>query len=196
MCKKDLEQLSSKKLNDVLKRSALPEPQQMLLRKCISAAKCNSSKGRRYTNDWLLLCLLLHICSPASCRLLRENDVLHLQCVKAIRRYIAIVKIKCRFDVNFFTALKRKLQGKSKFQRHSMLLLDEIQVGERKADNSKTLSYTGLVDHRDTDQQSSEQANHGLVFMFRPFGESYAQPVAVSASRPATITMLEGAGSY
>ncbi|XP_040074289.1 uncharacterized protein LOC115313165 [Ixodes scapularis] len=182
MCKKDLEQLSSEKLNDVLKKLALPEPQQMLLRECISAAKCTSSKGRRYTDDWLLLCLLLHIRSPAGYRLLRENDVLPLPCVKTIRRYIAIVGIKCGFDVNFFAVLKRKLQGKSEFQRHGMLLFDEIQVRERKAVNSKTLSYTGLVDHGDTDQESSELANHGLVFMFCPFGESYAQPVAVFAS--------------
>lgn len=88
-----------------------------------------------------------------------------------------------------------------------MLLLDEIQVRERKAVNSKTLSYTGLVDHGDTDQQSSELANHGLVFMLCPFGESYAQLVAVFDSRYATkgtvlcqlllqaITMLEGAGA-
>lgn len=92
--------------------------------------------------------------------------MLPLPCVKTIRHYIAIVGIKSGFDVNFVAVLKRKLQGKSEFQRHGTLLLDEIQVRKRKTVN--------------THQQSSELASHGLVFMFCLFGESYAQPVAVA----------------
>ncbi|KAH7953343.1 hypothetical protein HPB49_007256 [Dermacentor silvarum] len=73
-----------------------------------------------------------------------------------------------------------------------MLIFDEIQVRERKCINSKTLTYNGLVDHghggkhADSSADTTGLANHALVFMFIPFGESYTQPVGVFASRGPT----------
>ncbi|KAH7943375.1 hypothetical protein HPB52_007602 [Rhipicephalus sanguineus] len=62
-----------------------------------------------------------------------------------------MVGMQCGFDAEFFEALKAKLDSKTEFERHGMLLFDEILVRERKSVNSKTLTYTGLVDYGDGD---------------------------------------------
>lgn len=94
-----------------------------------------------------------------------------------------MVGLKCGFDENFFKAFKVKIATKSEFQRRGMLIFDEIQVRKEISVNSKTMTYTGLVDHGETNDQSSELADHGLVFAFAPFGENYLQPVAVFAPK-------------
>ncbi|KAH6939754.1 hypothetical protein HPB50_021558 [Hyalomma asiaticum] len=119
--------------------------------------------------------------------------------------------MKCGFDEDFFVALKDKLEPKSNFQKHGMLLFDEMQVRERKCVNSKTLTYAGFVDHGEGVNRAKSSAtglaNHALVFMFIPFGESYTQPIGVFASRGPTkgtvlsqlvlqaIILLEKAGA-
>ncbi|KAH7935322.1 hypothetical protein HPB52_005929 [Rhipicephalus sanguineus] len=116
--------------------------------------------------------------------------------------------MKCGFDKDFFSALKKKLQTKPTFFRHGMLLLDEMHVRQCKRLNSRTLSYEGLVDQGEQNMKSKDLADHALVFMFCPFTDSYAQPVAVFASKNAmrgivlcqlllqTIVLLEEAGAF
>lgn len=43
------------------------------------------------------------------------------------------------------------------------------------------MTYTGTVDFGDEPQ--AELADHGLVFMSVPFGESYTQPIGVYATK-------------
>lgn len=47
------------------------------------------------------------------------------------------------------------------------------------------MSYIGTEDSGDA-QKSNRLADHGLVFMFVPFAETYAQPIGVVASRGPT----------
>lgn len=47
------------------------------------------------------------------------------------------------------------------------------------------MTYTGTIDLGDGEPRT-QLAGHGLVFMFVPFCESYAQPVAVFASKGPT----------
>lgn len=48
---------------------------------CLSAAKRTTKRNRRYTDDWLLRCLLAHIRSSSTYSLLRNNDILSLPCI-------------------------------------------------------------------------------------------------------------------
>ncbi|KAH7953411.1 hypothetical protein HPB49_007990 [Dermacentor silvarum] len=206
-CRDRLKILSDDLLSETLTEANLSETQQMLVRECVEAARHQSKKGRRYTNNWLLLCLLLHIRSPSAYRFFRENDVLPLPSVKTIRRYISRVDMKCGFDKYFFSALKNKLQTKPTFSRHGTLLMDEMQVRQCKRFNSRTLTYDGFVDQGEQSMESPDLADHALVLMFCPFTDSYAQPVAVFASKNATrgtvlcqlllqaIVLLEEAGA-
>ncbi|KAH7970337.1 hypothetical protein HPB49_004047 [Dermacentor silvarum] len=88
-----------------------------------------------------------------------------------------------------------------------MLLMDEMQVRQCKRFNSRTLTYDGFVDQGEQSMESPDLADHALVLMFCPFTDSYAQPVAVFASKNATrgtvlcqlllqaIVLLEEAGA-
>ncbi|KAH7978893.1 hypothetical protein HPB49_007243 [Dermacentor silvarum] len=67
-----------------------------------------------------------------------------------------------------------------------MLLMDEMQVRQCKRFNSRTLTYDGFVDQGEQSMESPDLADHALVLMFCPFTDSYAQPVAVFASKNAT----------
>ncbi|KAH6945673.1 hypothetical protein HPB50_009587 [Hyalomma asiaticum] len=178
--RQELMKLQDEEISEKLRGLDIPPMQLVLLEECISAARATSAKNRRYSDDWLLLCLLMHIRSPASYSFLRNNEVLPLPCVSTIRKYINMVGLKCGFDDEFFEALK------AAFQRRGMLILDEIQVRKEMCVNSKTMTYAGLVDHGEGISQKDELADHGLVFAFAPFGEHYLQPVAVFASKGPT----------
>lgn len=101
----------------------------MLIMECVSATKMKKSKkGRRYTDNWLLLCLLLQVRTPTGYRLLRENDIIPLFAVETLWHYISIVGLRCGFDQDFSTALKKKLSSKPQLWRHEIILFNEILV--------------------------------------------------------------------
>ena len=96
-------------------------------------------------------------------------------------------------------------------KRHGVIAIDEINVRKSISVDSKTLTYSGLTDFRDSGPRSSDindQATHGLVIMFQCLTENYAQPIAVFASKNAVggeelaklvvkaICLLENAGAF
>lgn len=91
-----IETLSEEELDVKLSQMNLPSAQLTAVKECISAARFQNRKSRRYTEDWLLMCLLLHIRSPAAYSFLRGNDVLPLPCVTTIGRYLSLVRAKMR----------------------------------------------------------------------------------------------------
>lgn len=99
-------------------------------------------------------------------------------------RYLSLIKTKCGFDPKFFELLEMSFAAKTESQRHGVLLVDEMSVRESVNVTSENLTYTGLVDFGDNaDHDFKETADHGLVFLFQPLYDDYAQPVAVFASR-------------
>lgn len=204
-----IQTLSEEELDIKLGQMHLPSAQLTAVKECISAARFQNKKNRRYTEDWLLMCLLLHIRSPAAYSFLRDNDVLPLPCVTTVRRYLSLVRTKCGFDTRFFAALKKKLAMKNEFQRRGILVFDEMQVRKEMRVHSKTMTYSGYSDFGDTaSSTSNDLADHGLVFTFRSFGDSYSQPIGVFASKGPTkgktlaqlvlkaIFLLEEAGAF
>lgn len=53
--------ISQEKLNEILMKSKIPDSQVMLVKKIFSAAKFKNSKSRRYSENWMLSCLLFQI---------------------------------------------------------------------------------------------------------------------------------------
>lgn len=133
-----------------------------------------------------------------------ENEVLALPSVRTIHRYVSMVGLKSGFDSKFFAVLKKKLAKMDDFKRHGIIMFDEMQVRKSKQVNSRTMTYVGLETGA---AESEELADHALVFMFCPFGDSYAQPIGVFAAKNATkssilaqllaqaIVLLEEAGA-
>lgn len=78
------------------------------------------------------------------------------------------MKIGCGFDPNLFKLLKKK-NFKTDPQKIGILLLDEMFLRESLSVNSRTLTYSGLEDYGDeiqSNKNSNQKANHGLVFMW------------------------------
>ncbi|KAG0416202.1 hypothetical protein HPB47_006626 [Ixodes persulcatus] len=107
-----LASLDDETIASVAAKANLPEPQCHVLKACMGGSR-QSKPGRKYTNHWILLCLLLLIRTPSRYRFLRENEVRPLPCVRIIRRYMFMVVFETGFDENVFAALKKKLPGKN-----------------------------------------------------------------------------------
>ncbi|KAM7284755.1 uncharacterized protein ISCGN_001849 [Ixodes scapularis] len=126
-CWQKLHDVQQDSLHELLAAANLSNAQLSVVEECIAAAKCKSKRQRRYDDNWLLLCLLLHIRTPTGYLFLRENDILPLPSVKTVRKYISMVGLKCGFDQDFFLSLKIKLQHKAESEKHGILIFDEIQ---------------------------------------------------------------------
>lgn len=111
------------------------------------------------------------------------NNVLPLSCKRTIRRYISLINMKCGFDEEFMKLLEKHFDT---LQRHSILLLGEINLRKSVAECSKNLTYVESTDFSDDGPQSTnieDQTTHGFVLMFRSLADSYIQPIAVLASK-------------
>jgi hypothetical protein len=64
----------------------VPFNQRIFLTEIVSASNIKNKKGRRYSENWSLLCMLFHIRSPCGYTFLLNNDILPLPCVRTIRR--------------------------------------------------------------------------------------------------------------
>ncbi|KAH9377818.1 hypothetical protein HPB48_013505 [Haemaphysalis longicornis] len=88
------QKISEEELDSKLCNLDLPGAQLTAIKECIAAARLANKKSRRYTEDWLLMCLLLHIRSPSAYSFLQNNNVLPLQCVTTVRKYLSMVRVK------------------------------------------------------------------------------------------------------
>jgi len=159
----------------------------LLIKEIFAAAEKKGPKGNRYTEDWIMLCMLLHIRSPSGYSFMRENKLLPLPCIRSIRNYLQLIKTSCGFDEQFLQLFAKHLEGKEEYQKHGLLIFDEISLRQSISVNTKTLTYSGLIDFGSEDlpkaNDLSDKATHGLVFMFQPLADSYTQPIAVFASK-------------
>lgn len=153
----------------------IPQNYLLVIKEIIASAKKKSLKGNRYTEDWMMLCMLLHIRSPAGYSFMQNNKLLPLPCIRRIREYLSMINTTCGFDGQFFELLKKHLEIKIDIQKHGVLIFDEISLRESVSVNSRPLSYTGLIDFGEEDHEINNlskatninyKATHGLVFMF------------------------------
>lgn len=164
----------------------VPASQKSALKEIITTASKKNAKGRRYIEEWIMLCMLMNIRAPGYYEFLRKNGILPLPCTRTIRSYFSLINAKCGFDEQFAKLLDKHFASKTPLQRNGVLLLDEINLRKSVAVCSKNLTYVGLTDFGDNGLQSSdisEQATHGLVLMFQPLADVYTQLIAVFASK-------------
>lgn len=164
----------------------IPNAQKVALQEIIAAAGRKDVRGRRYTEEWMMLCMVMNIRSKGFYDFLRKNNVLPLPCTRTIRSYFSLIDLKCGFDKKFAEILKKYFLSKTPLQRHGVLALDEISVRKSVAVCSRNLTYVGLTDLGEDKLQSTDmndQATHGLVLMFQPIADKKAQPIAVFASK-------------
>lgn len=181
----NLARIENESLEAKCKSMNLPDTQRVALREILACAK-KKSKGRRYSEEWIMQCMIMNIRSPGNYDFLRKNEILPLPCARTIRGYYSLIDTKCGFDENFKKLLTKHFAKKSPLQRHGIVCLDEINLRKSISVCSKDLTYAGLTDFGDGDNSATnirEQATHGLVMMFQPLADVYTQPIAVFASK-------------
>lgn len=100
----------------------------MLINECISIAKLKNPHNLRYSENWLLLCLLLKIKSPSGYNFLRINDILPLPSPVTMYCYLKNINTNIGFDSEFFQLLQKKLESLDTLARNDLLVFDEITV--------------------------------------------------------------------
>lgn len=71
-----LSQTSSTTLDNILNQRQITEYQREAIQEIVKACQHSNSKGRRYSESWILLCLLLHMRSPKTYKFLYEQGIL------------------------------------------------------------------------------------------------------------------------
>ncbi|KAF0750370.1 THAP-type domain-containing protein, partial [Aphis craccivora] len=173
-------------LEELLKDSNISNSQSDLAHEIFRAAKIKNPKNRRYSENWMLLCMLLQIRSPSGYSFLRNNKILPLPCPNSIRAHLLAVEIGCGFDKKIFKLLKKKFMNKSEQGRQGVIVVDEVFLRESISVNSRTLSYIGLEDYGDeiiTNNSQKEKANHALVYMWQSLADNLVQPIAVFVTK-------------
>lgn len=66
------------------KHRKIPKNQMHLIQEILNSSK--NPRARRYKEGWMLLCMLLHIRSPAGYNYLRSSEILPLPVISTIRR--------------------------------------------------------------------------------------------------------------
>lgn len=96
-----------------------------------------------------------------------------------------MVKSDCGFDGKFFKLFKIKMSFLSDTEKHGVLLFYEIFLRESVNVDTKNLTYCGLKDFGkdNSNLNSGQKADHGLVMMFQSLGSNITQPIAVFASK-------------
>lgn len=82
----EIKSLHESSLHDELEKHKLVDNEKLVISEILKAAKCKNARGRRYSEDWLLLCIIFHMRSPASYRLIRDTKVLPLPAISTVRR--------------------------------------------------------------------------------------------------------------
>jgi len=192
ICETKCSKLDESTILQNLTSNNIPKNYQLVIKEIIATSKRKSPKGNRYTEDWIMLCMLLHIRSPAGYSFMQNNKLLPLPSVRRIREYLSMINTTYGFDKQFFDILKKHLETKTDLQKHGVLIFDEISLRESVALNSKSLTYTGLLDFGEEDDEMknlpkatdiNSKATHVLVFMFQPIADNYTQPIGVFASK-------------
>ncbi|XP_077507376.1 uncharacterized protein LOC144117738 [Amblyomma americanum] len=163
-----------------------------------NAMKANAKSARavRYKKEWLCDCLLLKIDSTAAYTFLHEDGFLPLPNPRTLYSYMKNLKADFGFDASLFTLLKETLQEVPEREQRGVLMFDEMSVQKSlhgRESDMKVLGKVNLGEHtRPGDQE--KDADHVLVFLFRPFLGGWSKTVgtlcASSASPGSVIAKL------
>ncbi|KAE8739085.1 hypothetical protein FOCC_FOCC015419 [Frankliniella occidentalis] len=155
---------------------------------CVNASKAKSSKGRRYTTQWIYVCQLLRIKSLALYKKMLRHGFLPLPSLRTLQRYMKKLSPAYGFQKNIFAMMKEKSATMPESaDRHgeSALLVDEMKFSEGLWVDKPSLKMLGFVnlDQFTPEVQEDVPADHVLVMMLQAFKGQYFQSVSAHLSR-------------
>lgn len=83
-----MQQTSLDNIVEHLEQKNIPENQLKVVQEIINTTKHTNAKSARYDENWILICLLMHMKSPSAYNFLRNHEILPMPCVRTIRRYL------------------------------------------------------------------------------------------------------------
>ena len=100
--KTEIAKLSVKSSSENIKLHYLNKNQETIIKEILYAAQKTTTNNRRYTENWILLSMLLRMRSPATYNFLRDNGIIPLPSIRTICRYVFenefyIIKIRLLF---------------------------------------------------------------------------------------------------
>ena len=182
---KQISEITNGALDKKCSKEKIPETQRIVLQEILTSSKVENSKGRRYSHEFIMLCMLLNIRSQSNYEYLQRHEILSLPCHNTLRNYLSILSDKCGYDDDYFQLLKKSFEQKNTMNRNGLLIVDEINLRKSVAVSAKNLTYVGLTDMGDKAMPSndfSDLATHGLVITFQLIADGSTQTIGVFAS--------------
>ena len=78
--------LSENSSSNLIDKQNFSKNEKAAIQEILNASKVKAPKGRRYSDEWIILCVLLHMRSSATYRRIRELGILPLPCERSIRK--------------------------------------------------------------------------------------------------------------
>ncbi|XP_074115739.1 uncharacterized protein LOC141538260 [Cotesia typhae] len=85
-CQRDMSRISEDGVLKQLRDNDIAKNQCDVVQEILKASHCKKSSGRRYSENWLMLCMLLYMRSVSGYNFIRDNNILPLPCVSTMRR--------------------------------------------------------------------------------------------------------------
>lgn len=189
----------------------LPAKTALIVSEVVKSTSCKSSKGNRFSKDWLIDSLLIKCKSPTAYKMLRQQGYLPLPSVATLNRSIQNLRPEFGFDRTLCNALGEKLKAFSAAERRGMLMFDEMQISKHldfRSNSGKTIGFANFGDVKlDGQCSATKEGDHALVFLFRPHLNSWIQTIGCFCSAGTTpsevltklileaIVLLENSGA-
>lgn len=94
------------------------EKHKEVIKTIIMASKCENSKNRRYSNDWMYECILMRIKSAKLYRKMLEDNILPLPSFRTIQRFIKKLRPQFGFHEPTFKLMAEKAKSLPECERH------------------------------------------------------------------------------
>lgn len=80
------QEMKEVKLYNIL--DSVDEKYHTVVKSIMKSCKYKNKKSNRYSDEWILMCRLFHIKSPAGYNFLRNNNILPLPCIQTKKIFI------------------------------------------------------------------------------------------------------------
>lgn len=164
--------------------AALPPKQREATLHMFKSASRKSAKGMRYSNEWVLECLIMKMKSAKLYEHLRKENILSLPSKTTLRKYLKSYRTGFGFSPKIFNVVSEKTATMEEYACHGGIIVDEMHLSEH-------LSVTtaghidGFVDlgNFTSSKDKHTPCDHGMVLIFVPFIGKWTQILAAFATR-------------
>ncbi|KAH7964988.1 hypothetical protein HPB49_002733 [Dermacentor silvarum] len=164
--------------------AALPPKQREATLHMFKSASRKSAKGMRYSNEWVLECLIMKMKSAKLYEHLRKENILSLPSKTTLRKYLKSYRTGFGFSPKIFNVVSEKTATMEEYACHGGIIVDEMHLSEH-------LSVTtaghidGFVDlgNFKSPKDKHTPCDHGMVLIFVPFIGKWTQILAAFATR-------------